>query len=707
MARPPAIFDWNDRSPTRHPLAGLGHRLAAERERWSLWLPVLLGVGIGLYFALPAEPPPWIGPAGAGLLAVAAMLARWRGAAAAILVLVALLAVAAGFAAGQIRTLTAGTPQLTGELGPTWVTGRIAAVQPLDGAQRIVLDRPTIRRLPADQPPPKRVRLRLRAGDAAPPPGAEIGVLAMLNGPSGPVAPDAFDFRRSLFFQGIGAIGYAVGPVDLRQAPPGGSARLGLERLRGRIGTRITEALDGDRAAIALALLIGERGLIPDPVNRAIRDAGLAHLLAISGLHVGLVAGLVFFTARLGLVLATGQGSRRPVKKYAALAALLAAGGYMLLVGAPIPTQRAVLMTGLVLVAVLVDRTAISLRLVAWAAAAVLLTAPESLAGPSFQMSFAAVIALVATYEAIQPRLPGWQERGGVLVLPLVYLGGVLLTTIVASAATTPFALYHFQRLATYGLLSNLIAVPVTTFWIMPWGLVAFALMPLGLERLALVPMGWGIELVLWSGHTAAAWPGAALRVPAMPGWGLLALALGGLWLCLWRAGWRLLGVPLIVLGLASPALAPRPMVLISADGGLVAVRQADGRLALSSGRGQGFVRGLWLRRNGQESEPLWPLSGRSADGVLACDGMGCLYRPPDRPELVALIRDPAALPEDCAVADIVVALIPVRGPCSAPLVIDRLDLWRSGAHAVYLNGAPRVAQTAAAVGDRPWAVRR
>lgn len=681
--------------------------LTAERERWALWLPVAIGAGIALYFALPLEPPIWLGAAAlAGLappLALAARAGRWVGVA----LLAAALATAAGFAAAQLRTHTAGTPQLDREIGPVRVVGRVVVAEPLDGAIRVLLDQATIPRLRPDEPVPRRVRLRLMPGDPAPPPGALIAVRAVVSGPSGPVAPDAFDFRRALFFQGIGAIGYAAAEAQIR-APPDGGAGQRLEALRQTVGARIATALEGDRAAIAAALLIGERGLIRDEVNRAIRDAGLAHLLAISGLHIGLVAGLVFFAVRFLLALAQGPALRRPIKKYAALAALLAAVGYMLLVGAPIPTQRAVLMTGLVLIAVLVDRTAISLRLVAWAAAAVLLTAPESLAGPSFQMSFAAVIALVAAYETMQPRLAGWRERGRAWLLPLAYLGGVLLTTIVASAATTPFALYHFQRLATYGLLSNLIAVPVTSFWIMPWGLAALALMPLGLEGPALTAMGWGIDIVLWSGHTAAAWPGAALRVPAMPDWGLAALALGGLWLCLWRLRWRLLGLPLILLGLASPALAPRPAVLVSGDGALAAVRLADDRLALSTERGQGFVRGLWLRRNGQEDDIVWPTAGRSADGTLACDALGCLYRPAGRPQTVALVRDPAALAEDCAVADIVVAFVPVRRPCPAGLVIDRFDLARAGAHALYLDGDSVIVRTAVAgVGDRPWAARR
>ncbi len=326
--------------------------------------------------------------------------------------------------------------------------------------------------------------------------------------------------------------------------------------------------------------------------------------------------------------------------------------------------------------------------------------------GPSFQMSVAAVIALVAAYEAARPRLAEWRQGAGWGGLLLLYLAGVLLTTAVASAATAPFALYHFQRLASYGLAANLAAVPLTAFWIMPWGLVAYLLMPFGLEGLALTPMGWGVAVLLWIARLAADMPGAALLVPAMPAWGLAVVAAGGLWLCLWQRRWRLLGVAAIAVGLTSIAAAPRPDILINHTGSLMAVRDADGGLAVSSNRRDRFVRDMWLRRDGQAVAAAWPREGASADGRLMCDPLGCLYRRDGH--TVALVRDPRALAEDCAVADVVVASVPVPWFCPAGTVVDRFDVWRHGAHALtFTRRGVVVDSVGRSNGDRPWTLTR
>ena len=345
---------------------------------------------------------------------------------------------------------------------------------------------------------PARVRLRLSARQGA---AAEIGawveLRAVLRPPSPPVAPGAFDFQRHAYFQRLGGVGFAV-TVARRTAPPGevqasvfAPWRLALAGLRIEIADRIRAALDGPAGAVAAALMTGDRRAIPAHVLADMRDSGLAHLLAISGLHVGLVAAILFFGLRAALALVPKVALRYPIKKWAAAAALVGAFGYVLISGASVSTQRAFLMVGVVLLAVMVDRTAISMRLVAWAALIVLAMAPESLLGPSFQMSFAAVVALVAAYEVLRRRLSAWRAEAGTLRRAGLYLVGVGITTIVATAATAPFAVYHFNRFAEYGLAANLAAVPLTALWVMPWAMAAFCLMPAGLEAVALTPMGW------------------------------------------------------------------------------------------------------------------------------------------------------------------------------------------------------------------------
>ena len=263
---------------------------------------------------------------------------------------------------------------------------------------------------------------------------------------------------------------------------------------------------------------------------------------------------------------------------------MLGAFAYLLITGLTIPTQRAFLMTSIVLLAVILDRSVISMGLVAWAAAVVLLLSPESLLGPSFQMSFAAVVALIAAYEVCRAPMIDWLGGGGIGRRVLLYFMGIGLTTLVAGLATTPFAIFHFNRFVAFGLAANLVAVPVMALWIMPWAMLAYVLMPFGLERLTLVPMGTGIDLVLGVAHTVAAWPGAVWLLPPMPTVGLVLVALGGLWLCLWRRAWRLAGIAGIAMGFATIALERPPDVLVDGAGRLLGVR-ADGGLMISSSR--------------------------------------------------------------------------------------------------------------------------
>ncbi|MCB2102285.1 MAG: ComEC/Rec2 family competence protein [Rhodobacterales bacterium] len=682
-----------------------------------------LGIGISVYFALPVEPPFWVGTLALAIFAVLGWLGRGllargtpgRGGPALVILALALGSLALGFAAAQWRTAGVAAPGLDHRVGPTRVEGRVVLADLRGDGLRVTLDRPDVARL--DLPlTPHRLRLNLRGEQPDIRPGDWIRLRAVLTPPPAPSAPGAFDFQRQAFFQGVGAVGFALGraTVTARASEDGLEGLwLGLSRLRQAIAERVMAALPEPTGAVAAALMTGHRGAIPEAVMDNLRDAGLAHLLAISGLHIGLVAGILFVAVRALLALVPRVALRWPIKKWAAVAALLGACGYALLSGATVPTQRAFLMIGLVLLAVVLDRRGLSMRSVAWAAVFILLLHPESLLGASFQLSFAAVTALIATYEALGrvERHLGWLGRrgggGGWLRRPLSYLAGVGVTTMVAGFATGPFALYHFNRVAVFGLAANLAAVPLTALWIMPWAVLAFLLMPLGLEGLALAPMAWGIDGVLAVAAGVAAWPGAVTLLPAMPVWGLGAIALGGLWLCLWRRPWRWAGASAVALGLASTALVIPPDVLIDEDGRLLAVTDPQGVMTVSSRATARFDREVWLRRAGQEAEPaVWPRWGGGAQGRLSCDPLGCLFRQDGL--TVALARRPDALAEDCLNADVVVSPDFVHGACpSARRVIDKADLAREGTHALWLSdGRLRVDTVDRRRGDRPWVIR-
>ena len=290
----------------------------------------------------------------------------------------------------------------------------------------------------------------------------------------------------------------------------------------------------------------------------------------------------------------------------------------------------------------------------------------------------------------------------------MVYGAGVALTSLVAGIATGPFAVYHFNRFADYGLLANLGAVPITGFWIMPWGLVALVLMPFGLEGLALAPMGWGIDAVVWIARQVAAQPGAVTLVPAMPPAALLAIAVGGLWLCLWRSRWRFLGLAVIAAGMLLAGLERRPDVLVDGDARVMAVRGEDGRLWISTRKRGRFVSDVWLRRDGQTEALTWPDHGAETPAVgLRCDALGCIRQSSER--TVAFVRDPRALEEDCSRAELVVSAVPTWDLCRGPAaVVDRFDLWREGSHAIWLEPAGvRIESVADARGARPWVAQR
>lgn len=655
---------------------------AAERERWVLWLPVALGTGISIYFALPREPVWFAGPLMTALC-LAGLIALGRSTSLG-LVTVLILFAAMGFTAAQWRTHMVAAPVLAEAQITATVAGRVVTVEPATRGPRVVIDQVTLTG-PDTQNVPDRVRVRLRATDAAVRPGDRLRVRARLAPPPDASYPGGYDFSRVAWFVGVGAVGFAVAPADVS---PGVSddgvikrIKSTIEHARVDIATRIADGIDGPAGGVAAALATGQRGEIPEQVRADMRDSGLAHLLAISGLHLGLVAGFVFALLRGGFALWPRAALGWPLKKIAAAAALAAAAIYLMLAGATIPTQRAFVMTAIVLVAILVNRTGISLRLVAWAALIILLLRPDALLSVSFQMSFAAVIALVAAYEGLAGRFRSAAATSPWTRRILMYFAAIAFSSLIASLATAPFAVFHFNRFAPMGLAANLLAVPITALWVMPLEVLALLLMPLGLEGLVLPALGWGVEAILWIARTVASWPGAAVTVAQPTVAGMILAAAGGLWLCLWRRGWRYAGVPLIVAGLATAGGDDPPDILVSGNAGLVAVRADTGVTHLSNPQASPFVRDIWQRRLGV-SEFL-PMGG----GSMRCDGVGCAGEIGGH--TFAFVEDPRGFAEECRRADILISTEPIprscRGPNGPAVAIGRFDVWRSGAHAVWL----------------------
>lgn len=681
----------------------------AERDRWSPWLAVAFGTGAAGYFGLPGQLPVWVGLA-ATAGALAATVWAWRRGWAAALLLLGLTVAGAGVCAAQIRTVLVAAPILERPLGPVGVEGRVEAVEPNGKGWRVVLGGVAVDRLSAEAVPN---RLRVSLHGEPPPHGARVRLRARLLPPPAPAAPGAFDFGRQAWFAGIGAVGFAVGPAEVLEAPESILSGF-LGEVRGAVTARLRDGVGGASGGIAAALVTGQRGAVPDDIIEAYRDSGLAHLLAISGLHLGLAAGLMFVVLRAGIALVPPLALRVNGKKVAAVGALVGAAAYLALSGAAVPAQRAFIMTAIVLGAVLIDRSPMTFRVLATAAVAILAWRPEAVVGPSFQLSFAAVAGLVAAYEVLAPRLSRWRADGEGWLGPAwrgaaVYGAGILVSTVVSTVATAPFTAAHFNAIPTYGTAANLAAMPIVALWVMPGLVATLLLMPLGLDGWIAPLLRPGLDLMQAIAETVAGWPGAVAAVPPVPDWAVVAAALGGLWLCLWRGRWRLASLPVMAVVVVAPWLQTAPDVLINEDGKLLAVRSGDG-VVLSPGRGDGFARDVWQERAGV-GQGRWTESGLvdAAPGVsLACDALGCLYRVPDG-RVVALLNHEAALAEDCALADVAVLLFPAsRHACAAPLVVTFWDMRERGTHALTLGlEGVQVDTVQGKRGQWPWNGRR
>ena len=667
--------------------------LVAERDRWPLWLPVMLGTGSGFYLALPVEPQPAWGwaalVASLGLVALAIRgWARWPMALAAALLL--------GFGGAKLNELRLATPVLDGPV-VTHLTARVVSLEPRGTGMRAVLDHLRSGGLSIV---PERARVSWRGrGDIQP--GAWLSLTARLDTPPAPSEPGAADLGRSLFFQSIGAVGFAYGrahPV-LAAELPGLDARLeaSVEALRLRMTGRIQSVLPGSTGGIASALITGERGGIAEEDEAALRDAGLAHVLAIAGLHMALVGGGVFWLLRASLAAVPALVLRYPVKKWAAAGALGASCFYLVISGASPSAVRAFVMLAMAMLAILLDRPALSMRSLALAAAILLVARPQDIAEPGFQMSFAAVAALVAVaeWEAGRERV---NPRGALFR----WVHGIVMTSLVGSLATLPFALFHFGRATHYAVLGNLIAMPVMGLWVMPAAALSVTLMPFGFESGPLHLLGQGIRVMVAMGNWVAHLPGAVTLSPAMPMPALLLITTGGLWLMIWRKGWRWWGLLPVLLGALVAWRATAADMLVAADGRTVAIRGTDGLLHFVRKPSDKYAARDWLRRDGDARD----IADAVGVPAMTCDGVGCVTKAPKGiSALIAVSFRPESLAEDCDRAQVLFSAV-VAADCKGPIVmIDQKAAGNGEGWSITLSPAPAAESVRQYRGERPWVV--
>jgi competence protein ComEC len=559
---------------------------------------------------------------------------------------------------------------------------------------------------PSDPKLPPRVRVSAPAehAPAGITDGARVRIRARLTGPPPMALPGTYDFARDAWFKQIGAVGRALGPVEL--LAPGDSN--GLNEVRERLGRHIREELPGAAGGIATALANGDQNAVGKDDADAMRRSGLTHLLSVSGLHIAAAIGAAMLLTLKLLALSERLALRFNLVLVAAGVGAIAGVAYTLLTGAQVPTVRSCIVALLVLAGIALGREALSMRLLAVAALAILLIKPESLAGASFQLSFAAVGSIIALHSTQWARQTFMKRDERVFARIGRALLAMLATGLVVEIALIPLALYHFHRAGLYGIGANLIAIPLTTFVIMPLEASALLLDAVGFGAPLWYLTGLAIDALLWIARSVGNASGAVVTLAQMPGWAFGLIVAGGLWLCLWTSRWRLAGIVPLAIGAAGAAAAPVPQLLVTGDGTHLAVVAEDGTPRILRNRSGDFIRQVFAESAGFDGDPdvleEAPFAACSRDACVAnVHSAGRNWR-------VLATRSTAWLDwrdlvQACSAADIVVSdrWLP-RGCTPKWLRLDRRSLGRTGGVVIYLGPNPRVVTVAETTGQHPWA---
>ena len=688
----------------------LGAQFRDQTLRWRLWAPVAFGGGCAVYFALKTEPPAW--PLIAGALLAAGL---WFGARRMALPrvwtlsLMLLACFALGVAVAKLRTDAVAAPIAPAMARPTVVEGWVIDVDsPGAAGPRVVIAPVRVEGLALEQTP---VRLRATVRGAAPEPGEAVRLFALINPPPAPASPGAYDFGRNAYFQSMGGVAFALGetrPAYLSPPPWRVRAAMAVNGLRFDLAKRIVARLGERTGGVAAAMTTGHEAWLDPAQVDVMRDSGLAHILSISGLHMAVVGGFSFFLVRLLVAAWPWLALRVSGKKVAAWAGLGAVATYLVISGSPPPAERAAITASIAFLAILLDRQAITMHALAVAAFVVLLLQPEAIVTPGFQMSFAATAALVALVEAWPVRPREISAPWPILLVQRVgtWLGAAVMASLVAGAATGPFALQHFNRTAMYGLGANLATAPLSDFVIMPALALGALLESVGLGAPFLWLAGQGIGVMLGIGEWTAGLPGAVRTVASAPGWALPIAFLGVLFCCLWRGPLRWLGLPFAAAVMLWPR-DPTPDLWIG-DGGTNAAFVEDGKAVVVRTGVRQFAVDVWTRRRGVQA------ADRPAEG-WACTRFSCAPGTPDRGPLAMWWGRRTPLPEEidalCREAPVVsvrATLTALPASCEGRLVLDGTDYARGGAVELWRDGPAsasrwRAVWVADVRGDRPW----
>ena len=662
---------------------------AFEERRGFVLLPFAMIAGLVASATLPTEPQPLLLAIGAALIVSAGVQARrslvtFRA-------IAALAAVWSGFCLLPIHGALWGTAMLDRPAYGSYEMRVDEILSETAGERRVIVSDI----VPLGQSravPVRRARVLIRTGPSLSPGDRVSGPFRFAPVP-GPVYPGGFDTQFHAYFDGIGAYGNSTQPPQIVSSGSEWAFDHVIDAVRRGISARIDAVLPQPAAGIARAIVNGDQSAVTDEVRETMSTAGIVHVLSVSGLHLTIVAGGVFWLLRLMLSGVEPIAARVPVKRVAAVAGIAAALLYFAISGGNVAALRSTLMILLVFGAVLFGRRALTMRNVAIAALIVVVSDPASVFRPSFQLSFAAVAALVGAYENFR------NERtrdAGILSHVWGYVWGIAATSLVAGAATVLFSVYHFQQTSPLGVVGNLMSLPLVGFIMMPAAVLAVLGMPFGIEAPFLHAMGWSIDRMVEMAAIVSAWSthlrASPLLTPLALIIGLMALA----WFAFLKDRWRLLGPAIALPAVVLLAVDTAPDVLIADTTRAVVVRGATG-LELADGKPASFALDVWRETYAEQIDSAAPVMCDS----VACIGestVGFTY---------GIVRDPAGFAEECG-RDLVIARIRVPSWCGTGTIIDADDLYDYGVQWLKWKADERRFEVRPAIAslERNWRIR-
>lgn len=645
--------------------------ISKEAESLFYWIPVAIGLGIIFFFQLPFDPDPNIAIAATiSTILITYLLRKFY---IPYTIALAILFFVLGYSAAQYRAISLDAPKIKEKIEDIWIEANISEITYFDNGRRLILENIDSDDLLSYETPLK-IRVNTRSDVSSFQIGDRVLLKASLMPPPEPMIPNGFDFSYYLYFKQIGAIGFAKSRIILLDENTKNSFENYVNKLRKAIADRISSQIENPFAAIANGMMVGDASQINKDDFDIIRVSGIAHIIAISGMHIVCVVGMVFFATRFLLTRFSDFALRYNVKKVSALIAIIFSFIYLLISGSPVSAQRAFVMSSLVLSAIVFDRNSTPMRSIAISAIIILLITPEALMGASLQMSFAACVALIASYE-VSTKFFAHKFGRSFIAKSTIYITSVTFSTLVAGAATAPFIIYHFNQFSTYSILANILCVPLSDFFIMPFGMISMLLMPVGLDFITLKPMEWGLIAMFNYAKYISELPNASFFIPSFTSYGMSFVIVGGLVLCFLSTRLRYAGLIAIVIGFTTLKDVRKPDIAIDKSGKFFVIKDEKDNLYFSAKRIPKFAKGAWMQNLGINDF-------QTINELNSCDENSCYISNANSKSAYVVFGE---VQHQCKDADVVLNLSNQEYKCSNSKVIKKADLIEKGGHLIWL----------------------